>query len=139
MSYMEGLGRVFNVVPIAAGQGISLKGASAVTFVCTGNDTFTLTVASSFAGSYATPGNIITRKYTNTATNGTGVWVAATQAASNAVTQSSGTTVFTVGQSQLTDPAAYLKVSVGGSGLVYAIVHDLKVRRAPANLPALGA
>lgn len=139
MSYMEGLGRVFNVVPIAAGQGISLKGASAVTFVCTGNDTFTLTVASTFGGAYATPGNIITRKYTNTATNGTGVWVAATQSGSNAVTIASGSVAFTVGQSQLTDPAAYLKVSVGASGLVLAIVHDLKVRRAPANLPALGA
>lgn len=139
MSYMEGLGRVFNVVPIAAGQGISMKQCSAVTFVCTGNDTFTLTVASTFAGSYATPGNIITRKHTNTSTANTAAWVDATQAASNAVTISSGSVAFTVGQSQLADPAAYLKVSVGASGLVVAILHDLKVKRVPANLPIVGA
>lgn len=137
--YMEGLGRVFNVVPIAAGQGISLKNAAAATFICSGNDTFTLTVASTFAGSYATPGNILTRKYTNTATNGTAAWVRTTQSASNAVTISSGLVSFTVGQAQLTDPAAYLKVSVGASGLVVCILHDLKVRRGPENLPAVGA
>lgn len=139
MSYMEGLGRVFNVVPIAAGQGISMKGCSAITFVCTGNDTFTLTVANTFGGSYATPGNIITRKHTNTSTANTAAWVDATQAASNAVTISSGTVVFTVGQAQIPDPAAYLKVSVGASGLVTAILHDLKAKRAPANLPIVGA
>jgi hypothetical protein len=139
MSYMEGLGRVFNVVPIAAGQGVSLKGASACTFVCTGNDTFTLTVASTFGGSYATPGNIITRKHTNTSTALTAAWVDATQAASNAVTISSGVVAFTVGQAQLTSPAAYLKVSVGSGGLVVAILHDLKVKRVPANLAIVGA
>lgn len=139
MSYMEGLGRVFNVVPIAAGQGISMKDCSAITFVCTGNDTFTLTVANTFGGSYATPGNIITRKQTNTATVGTAAWVRATQAGSNAVTISSGSVAFTVGQAQIPDPAAYLKVSVAGSGLVVAILHDLKVKRDPGNLAIVGA
>ena len=139
MSYMEGLGRVFNVVPIAAGQGISLKGASAVTFVCTGNDTFTLTVASSFAGSYATPGNILTRKVTNTATNGTAAWAETTQAASNAVTIASGTTAIHVPANALPDDKVYVKCSVGASGLVMAVTHDLVSQRKPANLPALSA
>lgn len=139
MSYSEGLGRVFNVVPIAAGQGISMKGCSAITFVCTGNDTFTLTVANTFGGSYATPGNIVTRKHTNTSTANTAAWVDATQAASNAVTIASGTVVFTVGQAQLTDPAAYLKVTASSAGLVTAILHDLKVKRVPANLAIVGA
>lgn len=137
--YQEGLGRLFNVVPIAAGQGISLKTASAATFICSGNDTFTLTVASTFAGSYATPGNILVRKYTNPQTNGTGVWTRVTQSASNAVTIASGLVAFVVGQAQLTDPAAYLKVSVAGSGLVVCILHDLKVKRGPENLVAVGA
>lgn len=139
MSGMEGLGRVFNVIPIAAGAGFSLKQASACTFVCTGNDTFTLTVASTFGASYATPGSVITRKYTNTSTNGTAAWVKATQAASNAVTIASGTVVFTVFGTQLPDPKAYLKVSVGSGGLVTAILHDLTYGRAPANLAILGA
>lgn len=139
MAAMEGLGRVFNVVPIAAGQAISLKDASAVTFVCTGNDTFTVTCASTFGGSYATPGNIITQKYTNTATNGTAAWVKATQTASNAVTSSSGTVVFTIKGVSLPDTKTYVKCSVGASGLVYAIIHDLVVQRTPGNLPAISA
>ena len=136
---MEGLGRAFNCIPIAAGQGFSLKQATGVTFICTGNDTFTLTVASTFGGSYATPGNIITRIYTNTATNGTAAWVKASQAASNAVTIASGTVAFEVFGIQLADPKAYVKVSVGASGLVTAILHDLTYQRGPANLAILGA
>lgn len=139
MAGMEGLGRVVNVIPIAAGKAFSLKGASAVTFVCTGNDTFTVTVASTYSGSYATPGNIITRTYTSTATDGTAGWTKNTQAASNAVTISSGTVAFDVFGSQLPDPKAYVKVSVGASGLVTAILHDLTVQRGPANLAVLGA
>ena len=42
---MEGLGRVVNVVPIAQGTLISLKDCAGVTFVCTGDDTFTLASA----------------------------------------------------------------------------------------------
>ncbi|WP_159056566.1 hypothetical protein [Streptomyces yokosukanensis] len=136
---MYGLGRVFNVIPIAAGNAFKMRGASAVTFVCTGNDTFTVTASSSFGGSYSSPGNIVTRKQTCTATNGTAAWVEATQAASNAVTSASGTVVFSVLTSQLADPNDYVKVSVGGSGLVTAILHDLVVARKPANLEVLGS
>lgn len=136
---MEGLGRVFNVVPIAAGAGLSLKNASAVTFICTGNDTFTLTCASSFAGSYATPGNTITKTYTSTATNGTVAWVANTQAASNAVVIASGTVAIHVPAGSLPDGKDYVKLSAGGSGLVMAVFHDLTVQRTPANLAVLGA
>lgn len=139
MAGMNGLGRVFNSVPIAAGQGLKFRGASAVTFECTGNDTFTVTVASSYGGSYATPGNIITKKTTCTATNGTASYVDATQSASNAVTISSGTVWFTVYTSQLSDPNNYIKCSVGASGLVRAIFHDLVVQRRPGNLEILGA
>lgn len=136
---IEGLGRSFNVVPIAAGVALSMRDCSGITFVCTGNDTFTITVASTFAGSYATPGNIITHKYTNTATDGTAAWVKATQSASNAVTIASGTVSFDVLGTMLPDPKAYVKVSVGASGLVMAILHDLTVQRGPANLAKVSA
>lgn len=139
MSYQYALGDEVNVVPIAAGKGLSMKSCSGILFICTGNDTFTLTVANTLSGSYATPGNIILKKYTNTATDGTAAWVDATQAASNAVTISSGSVAFEVGQAQLTDPAAYVKVTASGSGLVVAVLHDLKVRRTPGNLPAVSA
>lgn len=136
---MEALGREFNVIPIAAGVAVNLKNADAVTFVCTGNDTFTITCAETFGGSYATPGNILTRKVTSTATNGTATWVEATQAASNAVTIASGTTAIHVSGDSLPDGKAYVKCSAGAAGLVTAIVHDLKMQRTPANLPALSA
>jgi hypothetical protein len=141
MAGMEGLGRLVDVIPIAAGQGFKFRGASAVLFVCTGNDTFTLTAASSFAGSYSSPGNVISHYYQRADTNGTHAWTKQTQAASNAVVQSNAgyTTAFEVLTSMIADPNDYLKVSVGGSGLVTAILHDLVVQRKPANLEILGA
>jgi hypothetical protein len=139
MGAMEGLARVFNPVPIAAGAALSLRDAGGVTFVCTGNDTFTLTVSDSFGGSYATPGNTITRKLTNTSTNGTAAWVTATQAASNAVTISSGSVAFYVSGDSLPDGKSYVKVSAGGSGLVTALLHDLTVQRKADNLAIPGA
>lgn len=136
---VEGLGRVFNCVPIAAGNAISLKDAQGVTFVCTGADTFTITSASTFGGSYASPGNIITRKQTNTATNGTAKWVEATQSASNAVVVASGAVAFYVDGNDLPAGNTYVKVAVAASGLVTAVVHDLQVQRDAANLAALSA
>ena len=148
MAGMKGLGRVLNVIPIAAGQGMKFRGASAITFVCTGNDTFTLTIASSFGGSYSAPpttalgGGMIHDYDTCTATNGTAAWVGTSLAYGsyvNAVTIASGTVAFSVYTSQFTDPNSYIKCSAGASGLVTAIHHDLVVQRAPANLEILGA
>ncbi len=141
MAGMEGLGRLFDAVPIAAGQGFKFRGASAVAFLCTGADTFTVTVASSFAGSYVSPGAIISHYYQRQDTNATHGWTLQTQAASNAVVQGNAgyTTLFEVLTSELADPYDYIKVSVGGSGLVCAIPHDLVVQRKPANLEILGA
>lgn len=139
MAAIAGLGREFNVVPIAAGVGLSLRDAAGISFVCTGNDTFTITVADSFAGSYATPGNIITTKQTNTATNGSAAWVTASQSASNAVTIASGTVVFYVSGDALPDGKSYVKVSAGAAGLVTAVLHDLSTARKPDNLAIVGA
>lgn len=131
---MEALGRV-NVVPIAAGVGISLKEAQGVMFVCTGADTFTLTAASSYAGSYATPGNILDHYYQAAATNGTAAFTKVTQAASNAVTQAGAyTTVIHVTGTKLPDPKCYVKLTASGAGLVSAYLYDLKVQASPANL-----
>ena len=137
MAGMEGLGR-FNVIPIAAGNAFNFTQHSGVMFVCTGNDTFTLKSASSFSGSYTNLA-VITRYYTSTATTGTAAWVANTQPAAATVTQSSGTTVFHVFTSQMTDPANYLKVTVGASGLVAAFMYDGAVGRKPANLITFGS
>jgi hypothetical protein len=140
MAGMEGLGRLVDVIPIAAGQAFKFRGASAVLFVCTGADTFTLTASGTYGGSYASPGNVISHYYQRADTNGTHAWTRQTQAASNAVVQASAyTTAFEILTSMITDPNAYLKVSVGGAGLVTAVLHDLTVQRKPANLEVLGS
>lgn len=137
---MEGLGRVFNAVLIAAGKPISLKDAQGVTFLVSGADSgVTLTSSATFGGTYATPGNIITRKETNTSTDGTAKWVNASQAASNVVVCAAGSTAFYVDAADLPAGNAYVKATPGSTGLVTAIVHDLAVQRDPANLAALGA
>ena len=154
MAGMEGLGRLFNAVPIAAGNAINLDQCSSVTFICTGNDTFTLTASTTFGGSYVTPptttigGGMVRNYYPSTATNGTAAWVKTALASGsyvNAVTISSGTVVFTVYGTDLDQQAiggtnySYIKCSVGSGGLVAALTHDLTVQRTPANLQLLGA
>lgn len=139
MSAQEGLGRVFNVIPIAAGKGISLKGAAGVTFVTTGSDTFTLTCASTYSGSYATPGTIATNVYKNSATDGTAAWVLDNTLISTNTIVTTVATAFYISGVFLPDGKVYVKLSAGGSGLVTAIVHDLTVRRTPPNLALLGA
>jgi hypothetical protein len=141
-----GLGRVLDVIPIAAGQGFSIVNANAVDFVCTGADTFTLTVATSFAGTYRaynyfTPNfTPFTYWYQRADTNGTHAWTRQTQVAASAVTQGSAyTTVIPLFSTQLPDGYNYVKMSVGASGLVCAVLHDLSVARTPANLQILGA
>lgn len=143
MAGMEGIGRVFNVVLAASGVAISMKHCSAITFVGTNDNTFTVTVASTFGGSYATPGNIIARYYQNTDNGvGTGQWSKQTQSLSNAVVQASdNATLFTVFGSQLPDPKCYIKCTASspGDGLLIAICHDLTYQATPGNLPALSA
>jgi hypothetical protein len=133
---MEGLGRVVNVVPIAAGTLISLKDAAGVTFVVTGNDTFTLKSAATYNGS-VTALATITNYYTNTSTAGAAEWVAASQAAASTVVISSGAASFYVDASDLPAAAEYVEVTVAASGLVTAILHDLLVQRTPPNLRQL--
>lgn len=135
---IEGLGRVVNAIPIAAGKSVSLKDAQGVTFIVTGADTFTLK-SQPTAGGTATNLAIITRYYTNTATDGTAKWVLATQAAGAAITLASGAASFYVDGNDLPAAAKYVEVTVAASGLVFAIVHDLDVQRDPASLAALNA
>jgi len=154
MAGMDGLGRLFNVVPvITAGPGIKLKDCSAVTFVITGATAVpTLTYATSFAGTYQvasffTPAlSPITRVYWSTSTTGTVAWARANITAASTFTL--GTTAglttataacFTVYGSQLPDPYNFIKCTVTGSGIGMAILHDLTVQRKPENLAVVSA
>ena len=133
---MEGLGRVFNIVPIAAGTLISMKDCAGVTFVVTGNDTFTLKTAATYNGSTTVLTNI-TNYYTCTSTSGAAAWVDATQAAASTLAISSGAASFYVDASDMPASAEYVEVSAASAGLVYAVLHDLNVQRDPGNLRVL--
>lgn len=148
MAGMEALGRLGDIVPIAGGQGISMQRHSGITFVCTNsaiNAVFTLTLATSFGGSYSQPSgwNPITHYYQNPQQNGTGQWSdKITQAASNAVTQANNnyTTVIEVFGPMIPDTYKYIKcTNSGGAGLVTAWLHDPTTGAAkPANLHIVG-
>lgn len=138
---MEALGRLVNVVPIAASRGLNMQNCSAITFVTTGNDTFTVTVAAGFAGAYATPGTLTCNVYKSAATNGTAVWVKDNTliTANTVVSGGAIVTCFSIPGTSLPDTKNYIKVTPSAAGLVMAILHDLSVQRAPANLPIVSA
>lgn len=137
MAGMEELGRLWNVVPIAAGVLIPIKDTSGISFVCTGADTFTVKSAATYNGT-ATALAAIGRYYENTATNGSAAWTDSGDITPvSAVTIASGSLVFYVDESDLPAGAQYVEVTVAASGLVTAIVGDLKVQRTPANLRVL--
>lgn len=136
---MDALGRVFNILPTADDVYVSLKDASAVTFVCvnTAGDTWTLTNATSAAGGSAAVLSTIDHYWVQT-TNGA-AWVKVTQAVGSAFTTSSSqdAAVVTVHESELADGMSWVKLASTSTGLVYAILHDLKTQRTPSNLTAL--
>lgn len=137
---MEGLGRVFNVIPVAAGKSVSLKDAQGVTFICYGaNEVFTLK-SQPTAGGSATNLATITRYQDEATVDGASQWTEQTQAAAATITPASSHGVaFYVDAGDLPSGADYVEVVHTSTGLVIAIVHDLLVERDPANLAALNA
>lgn len=139
MSGSEGLGFKFNVLPVADDVYVSLANAAAVSFVCVNaaGDTYTLTEAKDAAGTSAAVLPTITRFHVS-ATVGA-VWAEVTQTAASTIvpTASQDVAVVTVTGPELSDTFTHVKLASTGSGTVFAILHDLYVQRAPANLPAL--
>lgn len=152
MAGMEGLGRVFDVVPVASGVVIGFKNASAISFVATAATTattsLTFTAAKTFAG---TPANFTTangfgqstRWYQNTSNAGAAAWTKQTASwASNVLTigaTSGYTSVVTIFTSQMADLYQYLICTGTNTGVLTAYLHDLTVQRTPPNLAILAA
>lgn len=149
MAGMDGLGRVFDVVQTASGNGISLKNASAVSFVCkaSGASSIAVTAAKTYGGSYdawttASGFGQTTRWYQNTVADGTAAWTKQTASWSSNTLTLAGTSgyvsIVTIYGSQLADLYCYIKAT-GTNCTIVALLHDLTVQRAPANLALLGA
>lgn len=139
---MEGLGRVFNVVPTADAAYVSMKQATGVTFLCVGGnaETFTLAEAKDAAGTGSQSLATITQYYSNSAAVGATAWVKEAIAAGAVVTTTTAKPVamIHVAAAELSDTYDYLRVSSSSTGTVVAILHDLVVQRTPANLAAPG-
>lgn len=134
MSFMRGLGRVFNVVPEASGVHIPLKQGTAVsyvTFVAAGNNTATIKESIQGASEQALDCDV----YPHKAPGIGGTWTAMAEQ-DDTLTNADATNdamCFTVGADQLSAGFDCVEVTVD-SGTCIAIIHDLTVRRAPANL-----
>ena len=153
MAGMEGLGRVFDVIPnITTNSKFKVRGYSAVSVLVSGaTAVVTLAQDSVFGGAFATAGAFIKNIYWSTAADGTAVWQKLTFAAGSTFgtpavplsTFTLGTTaglttavmaLFCVYTSEFTDPFNYLRVTMTGSGIAQILFHDPVHQRAPANL-----
>jgi hypothetical protein len=145
MALGEGLGRLFDVEPQISRNttpnGVSLKDAAGVTFVCFvpagGGDTFIVKQSGAHAGTY-TAFAPISRYYNKATLDGASQWTDSGDLASNigTVTIGSGSVAFYVGADDLPAGSAYVEVVPGTSGIVVAILHDLEVQRGPKYLRA---
>lgn len=134
---MDGLGRVFNVVPAASGVHIPLKHATAVSFVTYEDDGSTIiTIKESVAGASEQNLAVITRAAKAPGVGGT--WTEVTQAAAATFDLNDDTTndatVITISAEQLSDGFDSVEATVDG-GICIAIIHDLSQQRRPNNLP----
>lgn len=143
-SVMEGIGRKYNVVSVASGVALNMRDYGSILFVGTNDNTYTLTLSTTFGGSYSQPSgwNPITHYYQDTSNGaGTAAWTKVTQAASNAVVVGSDYQVgFELLQSMVPDTYTYVKctASAPGDGTLVAVLQPL-VGRAPANLAIISA
>lgn len=137
MAGMEGLGRLFNVVPAASGIHIPMDQATGITFVSfLDAGTQTLTLRESIEGASEQLLPCITKYYKGPGVGGT--WTEVLMAAGSAIDPNPDDAVndaiaFFVSAEQLSDGFNCLEVTAS-AGTLTAILHDLRVRRAPENL-----
>lgn len=136
---IEALGRLYNIVPSAAGVSISLKNTSGVTFVVSATAAAVITVNSQpSAGGTATACAAISRYYTTTAANGSAPWTATDQSSSpsSTVNVAAGSVVaFYVDAAALPAGAAYAEAVVtSGTATVIAVLSDLAQPEDPSRL-----
>jgi hypothetical protein len=147
MAGMDGLGRVFNVVPAAASLYISMEQCSAISFVCTSanSDTFAFGEAQDSAGTGAqlfadgAKGTYPTHYYEASDVDGSVAWVKHSLADDTTGAITTGhCIVVSVLSSIMDDTYDYVYVTPSATGTVIAILHDLTVQRTPANLAVPG-
>lgn len=144
----KGLGKAFNVIPVATGVHISLKNASGVTFVFYEDGGAQNAVfKQSIGGASEATLSVVNELWASSGVAGA-VWTNETTDASAALSNNStvvkkDTTLFDcmaiyIGADELDDGYDSVECTIDGAGLCIAIVHDLTVQRAPENLATIG-
>lgn len=136
---MLGLGSEFNVVAKCDGVTIPMKDCGAVTFVHyddTSGATMTLTELDSTGTNSEQALAVMATLHKGPGTGGT--WTAVSQTAASTYLTADATndaTVVTVLASQLSAGYDSVQMTSDGEDAHFAIMHDLKEQRDPANLP----
>jgi hypothetical protein len=133
---MEGLGRLFNVVHEASGVHIPLTNAQGVTFFnFLAAGTQAVTLKESIDGASEANLAVITKIYKGPGIGGT--WTKVTQAAAatydNTTDATNDCIAIYVDASMLSDGFNCVELT-STTGTCVAVIHDLKVQRAPENL-----
>jgi hypothetical protein len=147
---MQGLGRVFDVVHDASGNMVSLKNASAVSFIVKSSGAASLAVVAAKVFGGSTQNWTTANGYGQTsffwqeaAVNGTAAWTKQTATWTTNSVALAGTTgytsVITIYGSQLADGYCYIQATGTNTTTCIALLHDLTVARTPSNLALLGA
>lgn len=141
----KGLGNIFNVVSVASGKHVSLKNGQAVTFICyEDGGAQAIAIKESIAGASEATLSTVTELYASDGIGG--VWTRETTDANGALGDGDGAivkkdttafdcAVFCITADELSKGFDSVEVTVDG-GTCTAIVHDLNVKRTPANLAA---
>lgn len=136
---MEAIGRLIDILPVADDVYVSLRDAGAVTFVgvLTTGDTWTVSEAADAAGTGVAVLSTVDRYLVKTTVGS--AWQILTQAVGSAVTTTSAQDVVAIhiSAAELSAGKDWVKCASTSTGIVIAILHDLKVQRSPSLLPAL--
>lgn len=143
--FSEALGRLINAHYPADDVYISLKDAAGVTFFVHEVDGATqaqITFSNNAAGGSTSTPNVIDHYYGKSADVSDGVWHKTTMAAGSLVTKADGTEdliAIEISAAMCPDGKPYVKCTADGSGIVFAVLHDLAYGRAPQNLRSVTA
>jgi hypothetical protein len=142
----EALGRLVNVHYPADDSYISLKDAAGVTFFAYENaatSAVLITFSSDAAGTSTSTPDVVDHFYGRSADVSGGVWHRTAVSPASETFGKDATTEDLVAVEILAamcpDGKPYVKCAIAGSGIVFAVLHDLAIQRAPQNLRSVTA
>jgi hypothetical protein len=142
----EALGRLINVTYPADDVYVSLKDAAGVTFFVhevDGASVISTTFSTTAGGASTSQPAVIDHYYGKSEDTAAGVWHrTAVSPAASGFTKLDGTedlVAIEILATSCPDGKPYVKCTVDGAGIVFAVLHDLAYQRTPANLRSVTA